>query len=157
MGWKRSKKRSFTQIYCLWAWLFHSSQKASEPNSVQFWPSSANIHKTWRQSFPMASKRTSSWELDERFCWYPHCGKICHMSSVPFQSQRAPHQTHTAAGNQMPPDLPPWCRHSPWQTKEEGVSPGWTRAVMNTTFCSAPGSRFAAAEKGRGQRGKKEK
>lgn len=38
------------------------------------------------------------------------------------------------------------CRHSPWHTKEEGVSPGWTRAVMNTTFCSAPGRRFAAAE-----------
>lgn len=59
-------------------WLSHSSQTASKPDSVQFWPSSAHIHKTWRQSIPMASRKTSSWVLDGRFCWYPHCGKICH-------------------------------------------------------------------------------
>ena len=31
---------------------------------------------------------------------------------------------------------------SPWQTKEEGDSPGWTRAVMNTNLQRVPGSRF---------------
>lgn len=36
--------------------------------------------------------------------------------------------------------------YSPWHTKDDGVSPGWTRAVINTTFCSAPGRRFTVGE-----------
>ena len=34
----------------------------------------------------------------------------------------------------------------PWQTNEEGVSPGWTCPVMNTTFCSAPSQTFSFSE-----------
>lgn len=71
MGWKSSKKRTFTQIYCVWVWLSHSSQTASESNSVQSWPSSANLYKSWSQAIPTASRKMSSWVLDEWLCWCP--------------------------------------------------------------------------------------
>lgn len=70
----------------------------------------------------------------------------------PFRA-KAIHTTHT---HQQEHGSHQIClRHSPWQTKDEGVSPGWTRAVMNTTFCSAPGRRFAAAERGVGEKREK--
>lgn len=39
--------------------------------------------------------------------------------------------------------------NSPWHTNEEGVSPGCTRPVMNTTFCSAPSRRLSVRKNGR--------
>ena len=35
----------------------------------------------------------------------------------------------------------------PWHTNEDGVSPGWTRPVMNITFFSAPSRRFSVRNK----------
>lgn len=35
----------------------------------------------------------------------------------------------------------------PWHTNEDGVSPGWTRPVMNITFFSDPSRRFSVRNK----------
>lgn len=141
MGWKSSEKRTFTQMYCIWVWLSHSSQTASD----QFWPSSGNIHKTWRQSIPMDSGR----QADGRFCWYLHCGKICH---IPFQSQSHPHQPAASAGNQVCP-----CCRLTLADEGRGSFPRMDPSSDEHHFLFSPWTQVCCSRKGQGAQGKTEK